>query len=143
MYLYILTCIYYTCDVIPPPPLSHTHKHTLTILLYMVYMTTSVKFSVNLWHIIDILWQNYTNKFSILVTKIHVISYWKGKFLILMIYISNVQIYLHKVQIFIVFDFEEPNLDKYNVHNNNVSFCMAQNQHLLIGKKIRNRKLSS
>lgn len=138
MYLYILTCIYYTCDVIPPP-----HKHTLTILLYMVYMTTSVKFSVNLWHIIDILWQNYTNKFSILVTKIHVISYWKGKFLILMIYISNVQIYLHKVQIFIMFDFEEPNLDKYNVHNNNVSFCMAQNQHLLISKKIRNRKLSS
>lgn len=59
-----------------------------------------------------------------------------------MIYISNVQIYLHKVQIFIMFDFEEPNLDKYNVHNY-VSFCMAQNQHLIISKKIRNRKLSS
>lgn len=77
-YMYIL---YLWCN--PPPPHTHTHKHTLTILLYMVYMTTSVKFSVNLWHIIDILWQNYTNKFSILVTKIHVISYWKGKFLIL------------------------------------------------------------
>lgn len=44
MYLYIHTCIYYTCDMIPPPQIP-------TYFLYVVYMTTSVKFFMNLWHI--------------------------------------------------------------------------------------------
>lgn len=37
MYLYILTCIYYTCDVIPPPPPTHTQAHINNFVIYGIH----------------------------------------------------------------------------------------------------------
>lgn len=98
MYLYIHTCIYYTCDMILPPP-----PQIPTYFLYVVYMTTSVKFFYeSLAYFFDILWQNYTSKFMYT-------GHLSQRF-----HCSNLFTQSQKL---IVFNFEKKNkIYKYSVH---------------------------
>lgn len=120
MYLYIHTCIYYTCDMIPPPPQIPTY------FLYVVYMTTSVKFFMNLWHIFLTFYDKITpvnlcihdtcHKDSIVQIYLHEVKNWSCSILK-----KKHQIFISTVYILTYF-----------------SFCMVQNQNF---KNMKNRKL--
>lgn len=119
MYLYIHTCIYYTCDMIPPPQIP-------TYFLYVVYMTTSVKFFMNLWHIFLTFYDKITpvnlcihdtcHKDSIVQIYLHEVKNWSCSILK-----KKNQIFISTVYILTYF-----------------SFCMVQNQNF---KNMKNRKL--
>lgn len=119
MYLYIHTCIYYTCDMIPPPQIP-------TYFLYVVYMTTSVKFFMNLWHIFLTFYDKITpvnlcihdtcHKDSIVQIYLHEVKNWSCSILK-----KKNQIFISTVYILPYF-----------------SFCMVQNQNF---KNMKNRKL--
>lgn len=105
MYLYIHTCIYYTCDMIPPPQIP-------TYFLYVVYMTTSVKFFMNLWHI----FLTFYDKITPVNLCIHDTCHKD----------SIVQIYLHEVKNWScsILRKKNPNLYKYSVHTYYMLFLL-------------------
>lgn len=118
MYLYIHTCIYYTCDMIPPPQIP-------TYFLYVVYMTTSVKFFMNLWHI----FLTFYDKITPVNLCIHDTCHKD----------SIVQIYLHEVKNWSCSILKKKTKSISTVYIlTYFSFCMVQNQNF---KNMKNRKL--
>lgn len=105
----------------PPPPLPIP-----TYFLYVVYMTTSVKFFMNLWHIFLTFYDKITpvnlcihdtcHKDSIVQIYLHEVKNWSCSILR-----KKTQIFISTVYILTYF-----------------SFCMVQNQNF---KNMKNRKL--
>lgn len=115
-YMYILYLWY---DSPPPLPIP-------TYFLYVVYMTTSVKFFMNLWHIFLTFYDKITpvnlcihdtcHKDSIVQIYLHDVKNWSCSILR-----KKTQIFISTVYILTCF-----------------SFCMVQNQNF---KNMKNRKL--
>lgn len=120
MYLYIHTCIYYTCDMIPPPPKS---QHIFYMwYIWRLQLSFLWIFGIFFWHI---LWQNYTSKFMYtrhLSQRFHCSNlFTRSQKLIVFNFEKKTQIFISTVYILTYF-----------------SFCMVQNQNF---KSMKNRKL--